>query len=242
MEREQHIDAPTEEDMARETDRQAQFADIKAELAVLAPKLKDQEAKQLADAQATIAALQARVRELEAEGVKLFEWRLALHSLTPGGSEFCAPNACEEWVRKHRESQHEHLIEQIKQRKDLQSQLTQRTAELEAAKLVNDTHMKTVMKLSSIIESMQADLARVTAELEAAKRDRDELQSVFDLGHTRTVEADKLWQDAHGKPEVWPDLGDLVGWLIKRHDDVQAELERVRGELATYKETKHDAI
>jgi len=99
--------------------------------------------------------------------------------------------------------------------------LQQRTAECEALKLVNDTHMKTVMKLSHVVEQR-------TAELEAAKADRDELQSVFDLGHTRTVEADKLWQDAHGKPEVWPDLGDLVGWLIKRHDDVQAELERVR--------------
>ena len=71
-------------------------------------------------------------------------------------------------------------------------------------------------------------LTQRTAELEEAKADRDELQSVFDLGHTRTVEADKLWQEAHGKPEVWPDLGELVGWLMRRYDDLQAELEMVK--------------
>ena len=49
---------------------------------------------------------------------------------------------------------------------DLQSQLTQRTAECDALKLVNDTHMKTVMKLSHVVEQR-------TAELEAAKRERD---------------------------------------------------------------------
>ena len=82
------------------------------------------------------------------------------------------------------------------------------------------------------IELAQSSLTQRTAELEAAKRDRDELQSVFDLGHTRTVEADKLWQEAHGKPEVWPDLGELVGWLMKRYDDLQAELERMRALIA----------
>ena len=44
--------------------------------------------------------------------------------------------------------------------------LQQRTAECEALKLVNDTHMKTVMKLSHVVEQR-------TAELEAAKRERD---------------------------------------------------------------------
>jgi len=43
-----------------------------------------------------------------------------------------------------------------------------------------------------------------------------ELQSIFDLGHTRTVEADKAWQKEHSRPGVMPDLGVLVEWLMKK--------------------------
>lgn len=77
-----------------------------------------------------------KVKGLESEGVKLFEWRLALHSLTPGGSEFCTPDACEQWVRKSRTSQHEYIIEQIKQRKGLQTQLSQLQALVRALPVV----------------------------------------------------------------------------------------------------------
>ncbi len=88
--------------------------------------------------------------------------------------------------------------------------------------------MRHVDEMQSRAMEAESHLTQRTAELEAAKADRDELQSVFDLGHTRTVEADKLWQEAHGKPEVWPDLGELVGWLMRRYDDLQAELEMVK--------------
>lgn len=82
------------------------------------------------DAQRALDAEREKVKELEQEGMKLFEWRLALHSLTPGGSEFCTPEACESWVRKSRASQHEYIIEQIKQHKELQAQLTTLQAQL----------------------------------------------------------------------------------------------------------------
>jgi len=36
------------------------------------------------------------------------------------------------------------------------------------------------------------------------------------LQHKRTVEASRLWQKAHGKSELeFPDLGELIEWLIK---------------------------
>ena len=94
----------------------------------------DDEVKDVArsrdDAQRALDAEREKVKELEQEGLQLFEWRLALHSLTPGGSEFCTPEACESWVRKSRASQHEYIIEQIKQRKELQAQLATLQAQL----------------------------------------------------------------------------------------------------------------
>ncbi len=37
------------------------------------------------------------------------------------------------------------------------------------------------------------------------------------LQWTRTREADKLWQAAHPEQgDVWPDLGELIGWLVER--------------------------
>ena len=43
-----------------------------------------------------------------------------------------------------------------------------------------------------------------------------ELQSLFELQHKRTIEADRLWQIAHNQPHVWPDLGKLVEWLMEK--------------------------
>ena len=55
--------------------------------------------------------------------------------------------------------------------RELEARLTQRTAECDALKLVNDTHMKTVMKLSHIVEQQ-------TAELEAVKADTKNMLDV----------------------------------------------------------------
>lgn len=89
-----------------------------------------------ADAQATIAALQARVQELE------------------------------QWVQDQSTANLEtmrHTDEMQSRAMEAEQQLTQRTAECDALKLVNDTHMKTVMKLSHVVEQR-------TAELEAANQ------------------------------------------------------------------------
>jgi hypothetical protein len=55
-----------------------------------------------------------------------------------------------------------------------------------------------------------------TSGLAKLEAENTELNQLFDLGHTRTREADKLWQDAHNKPHVYPDLGELIGWLLRR--------------------------
>lgn len=63
--------------------------------------------------------------------------------------------------------------------------------------------------------------------------EKQELEQLFDLQHTRTVEADKLWQQAHNRPDLWPDLGQLVGWLMSRYDSLQADHARVLGLVRT---------
>jgi hypothetical protein len=61
-----------------------------------------------------------------------------------------------------------------------------------------------------------SDLVRMAHEMRA---EIDYFQTLIDLQHKRTVEADKLWQQAHNQPNVWPDLGKLIEWLMKRADE-----------------------
>ena len=78
-----------------------------------------------------------------------------------------------------------------------------------------------MIKLELRVYDLKTQVAKLTAE-------RDELQQLFYVQHTRTVEADKLWQEAHGKPGVWPDLGHLVTWLIERHDTLRGLVEALQ--------------
>ena len=56
-------------------------------------------------------------------------------------------------------------------------------------------------------------------QLADARAEIEEHHERVRMCHKRTVEADKLWQKAHNKPDVWPDLGELIQWLMKRSDE-----------------------
>lgn len=43
----------------------------------------------------------------------------------------------------------------------------------------------------------------------------DDLNHLFELQNTRMDKATKLWQDATGKHDILPDLGDLLDWLME---------------------------
>jgi len=59
------------------------------------------------------------------------------------------------------------------------------------------------------------ELDTLRAERDELKEDIKGLQLVFDLGRLRTKEASAHWRAAKGKPStVWPDLGDLLTWLM----------------------------
>lgn len=49
-----------------------------------------------------------------------------------------------------------------------------------------------------------------------------EYDALFKMQHSRTVHADKLWQTAHGQPDIFPDLGTLIDWLMSRMSKAEA--------------------
>jgi len=229
-----------------------------------------------ADAQATIAALQARVKELEESRdawkasqecsekaymelvnqipAERFDYDPVNVALLDGAKE-------QEIIGRKQIADLQGLLKRTDENREqwrklcqeAQSQLTQRTAECDALKLVNDTHMKTVMKLSHVVEQRTAerdcarrrvdelearevdvvllreDLEKRTAELEAAKRERDE---IIQASIKEPIHEPVTYQALAGARSVAKlAYGELIK-MTKRRDDLQAELERVRGQFA----------
>lgn len=46
------------------------------------------------------------------------------------------------------------------------------------------------------------------------KEENKVLIRLFELQHKRSLEADKLWQEATGNTHIFPDLGVLLEWLM----------------------------
>jgi hypothetical protein len=70
-------------------------------------------------------------------------------------------------------------------------------------------------------ECDMAETAQMLDEITELRMELAEHDARFELCHKRTLEADKLWQQAHNQPNVWPDLGELIEWLMKRADDMR---------------------
>lgn len=113
-----------------------------------------------------------------------------------------------------------------------------RQLETELAERINDDQKYLVAPLCNAekaLDDCQAELAEARAEVEhwegecsdlvrmahEMRAEIDYFQTLIDLQHKRTVEADKLWQVAHNQPDVLPDLGELIEWLMKRADDMR---------------------
>lgn len=65
-----------------------------------------------------------------------------------------------------------------------------------------------------VIELLQANNREVERRREA-EREASELNKLFDLQHSRSMEAIVLWRKAHpGNDLVQPDLGELLTWLL----------------------------
>ena len=67
---------------------------------------------------------------------------------------------------------------------------------------------------------------------QAAEAEAKELQTLFDIQHTRTVAADDAWRNAHPeRGSVIPDLGELINWLQARAEAAEAEAKALREAL-----------
>jgi hypothetical protein len=69
-------------------------------------------------------------------------------------------------------------------------------------------------------ENWRCTNVKLRKGLDEARREVADYKASFDLYYSRQMEAIKLWQEATGRKDVWPDLGALTEWLIKRGDDV----------------------
>lgn len=74
-------------------------------------------------------------------------------------------------------------------------------------------------------EKRHADSA---AKLAEAEEKAGELQALFNLQHQRSLDAMKRWQQATGRDDVWPDLGEMLKWLLERDDIATSSVETLR--------------
>lgn len=73
------------------------------------------------------------------------------------------------------------------------------------------------------IQDMRDEMQSLKDQIEELRIENKELNGLFDLQHKRSVEADKLWQEAHNKPGVIPDLGKLIEWLMAERNNAYNE-------------------
>lgn len=67
----------------------------------------------------------------QSESEETRKYRLALESLTPGGSEYYKnPEQCVEFVKTIRQDQHKKIIEEVKCRKELEERVWELTSQL----------------------------------------------------------------------------------------------------------------
>lgn len=75
-------------------------------------------------------------------------------------------------------------------------------------------------------------IRQLETELQEAQKERDDLQRLFDLQHTRMVEATHAWRAANpGNDNVLPDLGKLLAWLLKERREAQEAIVVMKGAL-----------
>lgn len=61
-------------------------------------------------------------------------------------------------------------------------------------------------------------------EMVVLHEEAERLRELFALQRTRMREATALWQAAMAKPDVFPDLGELIAWLIQRAESARREV------------------
>lgn len=66
------------------------------------------------------------------------------------------------------------------------------------------------------------------SRLVEARLELQDHRTLLDVQHARTAKADQLWQEAHQRPNVLPDLGSLIDWLLARAQHLEEEIQQLR--------------
>lgn len=126
-----------------------------------------------------------------------------------------------------------------KRYEQLEQMVTRRMGELEAenerlrAKLAN-------YEALSATNQTSPDLWELVAKL---KVELEDYHALITLQHRRTVDADRIYQEAHGWPNTqFPDLGELIGWLLEQYVKAVAQSEHIqRAGLTEFEMARKDA-
>lgn len=99
-----------------------------------------------------------------------------------------------------------------------------------------DCHCAESHRLKIQLASLRQVAQGLREQVTKLEGENTELQALFDLQHTRTEEADKLWQLAHKEPLTKPDLGKLVEWLLLRGDKAILQVADLTAKLSVARE------
>ena len=87
--------------------------------------------------------------------------------------------------------------------------------QLLASEFTGDNTFLEEEDIKVLLYNIRSSRARLSNKVDNLKYKNKELTALFDVQRTRVGEADKLWQEATGKHNTIPDLGELIDWLAK---------------------------
>lgn len=95
--------------------------------------------------------------------------------------------------------------------------------------------MENCLKLDQVRLALQGEVKRMADEIL-------EYGQIHDLQQRRTREADLLWQQAHNRPGIYPDLGDLLTWLLSLVRPVLDDRSTVKKVFAPFTPEQVEAL
>lgn len=110
-----------------------------------------------------------------------------------------------------------HMPQALNELEQARARIRQLTQELTDMRAMRDGFAVAAGDFVGKIEALEARIQQLTI-------DNEEYTLLFNLQHTRTREADNLWQEATGNRDMLPDLGVLIQWLLDRIKALESQL------------------
>jgi hypothetical protein len=79
----------------------------------------------------------------------------------------------------------------------------------------------------ALTELHHAALDAIRARMQELERERDEHDASFNLYDRAIRRGTEAWHAAGGDPDVWPDVGALVKWILEERDILRARVEEI---------------